>query len=640
MRTLKKSIWSYMYKVTFALVSVILISITALNIANEQSRAQGTADKIFEQMDKMLEENQKELTRLRQEYAAKCLHNTEAIAYILEKNTGARNDLYELRKIAEFMEVDEIHIIDAAGEIVSGTHPQYYGYSFDSGEQMNYFKPMLKDKSLKMVQDIEPNTAEHKLMQYSAMWNSTGEFIVEAGIEPVNVSKVTEKNELPYIFSQLCVNPDTSYFAVNAETEKIVGATDTELVGMDMKEIGLNTEKIHSTKGFSGMINGKRSYIVFKKVADNYIGVAVTSKALYERIPLNMLYLAVCLVLIALALFKAVTRYLDREVVQKIGEVNGKLHKITMGDLNVKIDVHSSREFFELSRYINEMLQSLLVNDRKMRYVLGKTDMHIGVYEYNRQMKRVRFTGDVLQILKTGTEAAWKLPSDWEDFKKYIRTMQKEPVAGENEIFAVGNGKYLKIEEIQEGEEIFGVITDVTEEIRKRREIEYQRDHDQLTGLFNRTGRDTRLSKILEECREPYYCAAVMVDADGLKMVNDTYGHENGDEYLKRIAEMLKQEAGENSILCRQGGDEFTLFYYKYGKEALVQKIEALKALQSGQKVRLRDGLTVDLRFSMGSSMAYGAVDYDKMYREADEKMYEDKRMRKKLAEETNTIES
>ena len=61
-----------------------------------------------------------------------------------------------------------------------------------------------------------------------------------------------------------------------------------------------------------------------------------------------------------------------------------------------------------------------------------------------------------------------------------------------------------------------------------------------------------------------------------------------------------------------------------------MQKIEALKALQSGQKVRLRDGLTVDLRFSMGSSMAYGAVDYDKMYREADEKMYEDKRMRKK----------
>ena len=68
-----------------------------------------------------------------------------------------------------------------------------------------------------------------------------------------------------------------------------------------------------------------------------------------------------------------------------------------------------------------------------------------------------------------------------------------------------------------------------------------------------------------------------MVDADDLKMVNDTYGHENGDEYLKKIAEMLKQEAGENCILCRQGGDEFTLFYYKYEKEALIQKNRSFK---------------------------------------------------------------
>ena len=73
---------------------------------------------------------------------------------------------------------------------------------------MQFFLPMLKDRSLELVQDIEPNTAEGKLMQYSAVWNSTGEFIVEVGFEPVNVSKVIAKNELPYIFSQLCVNPD------------------------------------------------------------------------------------------------------------------------------------------------------------------------------------------------------------------------------------------------------------------------------------------------------------------------------------------------------------------------------------------------------------------------------------------------
>lgn len=205
--SLKKSIRSYMYKVTFALVSVILVSVLVLSIANEQSRARETADKIFQQMDKILEENGKEMERLRKEYSQKCLHDAETIAYILEKNPKARYDRDELRKIAKF-EVDEIHIIDERGEIVSGTHPRYYGYNFDSGEQIRFFKPMLNDKGMKMVQGIKPNTAENKLMQYSAMWNSTGEFIVEVGFEPVNVSKVTAKNELPYIFSQLCVNPD------------------------------------------------------------------------------------------------------------------------------------------------------------------------------------------------------------------------------------------------------------------------------------------------------------------------------------------------------------------------------------------------------------------------------------------------
>mgnify|MGYP006892995822 CR=1 FL=1 len=142
-----------------------------------------------------------------------------------------------------------------------------------------------------MVQDIEPNTAEHKLMQYSAMWNSTGEFIVEAGIEPVNVSKVTEKMNCLIFFPALC-QPGYQLLCGKCRNRKDRMCYGHRLVGMDMKEVGLNTEKIQSTKGFSGMINGKRSYIVFKKVADNYIGVAVT-------------------------------RYLDREVVQKIGEVNG-----------------------------------------------------------------------------------------------------------------------------------------------------------------------------------------------------------------------------------------------------------------------------------------------------------------------------
>ena len=98
--------------------------------------------------------------------------------------------------------------------------------TIDSGEQINFFKPMLTDKSLKLVQEITPNTAEEKPMQYSAIWSENGEYIVQIGMEPVNVLKVTEKNELSYIFSLFRVNPDMSYYSINSENYELLGSTN------------------------------------------------------------------------------------------------------------------------------------------------------------------------------------------------------------------------------------------------------------------------------------------------------------------------------------------------------------------------------------------------------------------------------
>ena len=52
------------------------------------------------------------------------------------------------------MSIDEIHIFDKTGKIYSGTVPKYYGYNFNSGKQIGYFKPMLKNKTLTMCQDV------------------------------------------------------------------------------------------------------------------------------------------------------------------------------------------------------------------------------------------------------------------------------------------------------------------------------------------------------------------------------------------------------------------------------------------------------------------------------------------------------
>lgn len=630
MQTLGNIISHYMRYVTFLLVAFLLAAILGLQISHEQKQARETAGETFYQIGQLLERNQEELEEIKAAYRQTCRHNAEAIAYIIEDDPSVLNSVEELKQIARMMEVDEIHIFDTTGRIYAGTHPEYYDYTFDSGEQMNFFKPLLTDKSLCLVQDITPNTAEAKLMQYSALWSKSEAFIVQVGMEPVNVLKATEKNELSYLFSLFRVNPHANYYAVLGQTGEIIGSTDLPSVGKTVSDIGLNPEAIAAENtAFHASVNGVRSYCVFREKDGNYIGRVLSCRELYQRIPSITAALAVCLIIIALILTHVVTKYMNLYVVGGIRRVNEKLHSITQGNLDEMINIQNSVEFSELSGYINRMKQSLLDNTQKISYVLSKTNMYIGVYEYNHRMKRVRFTRHVPRILCLEQEEAKTLSADYRQFQTFITALRENPVDGETNVFSLKE-HYVKLEELNKENEIFGVIIDVTEEIRRRQKIEAERDYDLLTGLYNRRGLEIRLSALFCEPETLGCSAVIMVDADNLKTINDTYGHDAGDAYLKEIAGLFRDFGPKSCVSARLGGDEFLLFLYRYGSEQeLRDTIALLSDLQDNSFADLNDEVRVPLRFSFGCSLTGHSADYEKLMKEADEKMYENKRKRK-----------
>ena len=179
MQTLKRIISHYMRSVTLLLVIALLGLLLYFQITYERRQAYEAATESFYRIEQLMEKNQEELVETKKAYRQTCLHNAEAISYMIEDDPSVLDSVDELQKIAALMEVDEIHIFDTTGRIYAGTHPEYYDYTFDSGEQMMFFKPMLTDKSLRLVQEITPNTAEAKLMQYSALWNRDESFIVQ-----------------------------------------------------------------------------------------------------------------------------------------------------------------------------------------------------------------------------------------------------------------------------------------------------------------------------------------------------------------------------------------------------------------------------------------------------------------------------
>lgn len=634
MKTLKGIIRTYMAVISFVLMVVILVIIGSMEILNEQRRAKDNASQMFRQIEQKLKENEEEIEEIREEYSRTCLHNVEMIAYMLQIAPSAADDMEVLKQIAEWMEVDEIHIFDTSGRIYAGTCPEYYGYTFDSGEQMNFFKPMLEDRSLELVQEVMPNTAEGKMMQYSAVWSRNGEFIVQAGMEPVRFTQAMANNELSYIFDLLKIDPAVDYYAIDGESREIVGATDLESVGRKAEDIGFRFDDILADgNGFHEKVNGIESFCVFRQIGTIYVGRIMPNSVIYQRIPGNMFFLALGLLLIVCILSFTMIWCMDKYVVNGIYGANEKLGRIAGGNLDEAVDIRNSVEFSELSDYINNMVRSLLNNNKKMSYVLSKTNMYIGVYEYHEEMQKVRFTEYIPRIFSLSDEKAEQLASDYHLFREFMKEIFNNPVPQEQGIYSFHGEcmRYVKLEEIEEENGVFGVAIDVTEEITKRKKIEEERDRDSLTGLYNRRGLEAKLAELVDEPEELCYCAMVVADADGLKEINDTYGHEKGDIYLQKIADMIHSVGADKSIAARQGGDEFVLFLYGYEEEReLREALQMLDFIRKHCLGYLEDGLRIPLGFSFGYSLGYQKLDYLEMLKEADAKMYEDKRGRKK----------
>ncbi len=146
---------------------------------------------------------------------------------------------------------------------------------------------------------------------------------------------------------------------------------------------------------------------------------------------------------------------------------------------------------------------------------------------------------------------------------------------------------------------VVGICWDVTENFALSAKIEHQALHDPLTGLLNRFEMQQRLEALLQSLSEdPTENTFCYFDLDRFKVVNDTCGHEAGDELLRQISEHLKPYITEKDTFARMGGDEFSLIITNCSSDEARKVAETL--LQAVQNFHFEwSGKVFDIDLSM-----------------------------------------
>lgn len=128
-----------------------------------------------------------------------------------------------------------------------------------------------------------------------------------------------------------------------------------------------------------------------------------------------------------------------------------------------------------------------------------------------------------------------------------------------------------------------GIIEDVSEKMKKQEEIIYLSYHDQITGLYNRRFYEEELKRL--DIKRNIPITLVMADVNGLKLINDSFGHALGDELLAKVADVIKKGCRGDDVIARLGGDEFVIILTKTDFAQAEQIIKRINNLASKEKV-------------------------------------------------------
>ncbi|MFP4478284.1 MAG: GGDEF domain-containing protein [Candidatus Izemoplasmatales bacterium] len=303
----------------------------------------------------------------------------------------------------------------------------------------------------------------------------------------------------------------------------------------------------------------------------------------------------------------------------------------------------SKEEFIDHVKDLENKLDDVLLNNNNANFVQFKWAGNLGQWHWYVKENKVLFNDKKVEAIgynpKEVGEVGFQFFTDKLHPDDYDRVMDnmRDHLSGKTEVYEVeyrikhkdghylwyyDRGAIIKRNDVGEPVLLQGIVFDISESKRIEEKLRYLSERDPLTEVYNRRTMYNILQDMVdnyEENEEPF--SMIMFDIDHFKEVNDEYGHLVGDDVLKGLADLVKEEKRSDDIVCRYGGEEFFLLLPETENDNAIKVAKRLH-----KKIKKMDIPKVGhITVSMGVVTYQDEETIDEIVKRADDLMYEAK---------------
>lgn len=283
---------------------------------------------------------------------------TKSIAQLINENPQLLST-ENMKKIAEQLCVDEIHITDENGILTHGNIEDFVGFDFKTSEQTKPFLKILEDKNLTLAQEPTPRGTDKTLFQYIGVARLDSPGIVQIGLQPKAIEDLLKVMDVQDLIKKIHVGKEGYAYIVNLDGETIAHPNN-EKIGTSIKEFDWAKDILEKHEGkIQYTYDGIKKYTEFKNIGDKIIVITFPESEFMPYLNKLKTHIFIALLGITLALILVVSLLIDRLAVKPINNLVNAMDKVGTGDLSATINVKSKDEIGLLGINFNKMIENM-----------------------------------------------------------------------------------------------------------------------------------------------------------------------------------------------------------------------------------------------------------------------------------------